>query len=209
MMNSIWSMVKGTVKGFLPFYLFTFLLLLSCSSDNSEDEDEFANWEQRNDAAVSQWAANSSLRKIKCFTKDQTTGGTNNDYIYVEVLEEGAGTESPLFSDSVWVAYRGRLIPTASSPKGLIFDESYSGDFSWRTADMAKFCTGALVSGFTTALMQMHPGDRWLVHIPYHLGYGSSSKTSIPGYSNLIFDIALLDFWHPGETRPEFKARQE
>lgn len=193
----------------LALILFPLMGMVSaCSSDDSE-EDEFANWQQRNNAVVNQWSNNSALRKIKSYTKDQTTGGTSNDYIYVEVLEEGAGTESPLFTDSVWVAYRGRLIPTISSPEGYVFDQSYTGDFSWRTADMAQFCVGSLVSGFTTALMQMHRGDRWRVHIPYHLGYGSSSKTSIPGYSNLIFDIALLDFWHPGETRPEFKARQE
>ena len=193
----------------LALILFPLMGMVSaCSSDDSE-EDEFANWQQRNNAVVSQWSNNSALRRIKCFTKDQTTGGTSNDYIYVEVLEEGAGTESPLFTDSVWVAYRGRLIPTISSPEGYVFDQSYTGDFSWRTADMAQFCVGSLVSGFTTALMQMHRGDRWRVHIPYHLGYGATSNSSIPGYSNLIFDIALLDFWHPGETRPEFKARQE
>jgi len=193
----------------LALILFPLMGMVSaCSSDDSE-EDEFANWHQRNDAVVSQWSNNSALRKIKSYTKDQTTGGTSNDYIYVEVLEEGAGTESPLFTDSVWVAYRGRLIPTTSSPEGYVFDQSYTGDFSWRTADMAQFCVGSLVSGFSTALMQMHRGDRWRVHIPYHLGYGATSNSSIPGYSNLIFDIALLDFWHPGETRPEFKARQE
>lgn len=192
----------------LALILFPLMGMVSaCSSDDSE-EDEFANWQQRNNAVVNQWSNNSALRKIKSYTKDQTTGGTSNDYIYVEVLEEGAGTESPLFTDSVWVAYRGRLIPTISSPEGYVFDQSYTGDFSWRTADMAQFCVGSLVSGFSTALMQMHRGDRWRVHIPYHLGYGSSSKTSIPGYSNLIFDIALLDFWHPGETRPEFKSRE-
>lgn len=192
----------------LALILFPLMGMVSaCSSDDSE-EDEFANWQQRNNAVVNQWSNNSALRKIKSYTKDQTTGGTSNDYIYVEVLEEGAGTESPLFTDSVWVAYRGRLIPTISSPEGYVFDQSYTGDFSWRTADMAQFCVGSLVSGFTTALMQMHRGDRWRVHIPYHLGYGATSNSSIPGYSNLIFDIALLDFWHPGETRPEFKSRE-
>ena len=156
---------------------------------------------------ISQWAANSSLRKIKCFTKDQETTGTNNDYIYVEVLETGSGTESPLYTDSVWVSYRGRLIPTTSYADGYVFDENYEGDFNWRTTDVSQFVVGGMVEGFSTALMEMHPGDRWRVHIPYMLGYGSASRTSVPAYSALTFDIALLDFWHPGETRPEFKAR--
>ena len=195
------------VKWFLPFYLFTFLPLYVSCSEESGEEDEYADWQERNDAMTDKWAGNTSFRKIKNFTKDQETTGSNSDYIYVQVLEEGAGMESPLYTDSVWVAYRGRLIPTTSYADGYVFDQSYEGDFSWHTADMSKFAVGSLVEGFSTALMDMKPGDHWRVHIPYALGYGSAEKTSIPAYSDLIFDIALLDFWHPGETRPSFKAR--
>lgn len=179
---------------------------VSCSEDSSE-EDEYANWQERNDDAVNRWAANTSLRKIKCFTKDQETTGANSDYIYVEVLESGSGTESPFYTDTVWVAYRGRLIPTTSHADGYVFDESYKGDFSWRTAGVSQFAVSGLVEGFSTALMEMRPGDHWRVYIPYMLGYGAMKRTSIPAYSDLTFDIALFDFWHPGEDRPVFKAR--
>jgi FKBP-type peptidyl-prolyl cis-trans isomerase FklB len=39
------------------------------------------------------------------------------------------------------------------------------------------------------------------------LGYGASGSSSITGYTNLVFEVALYDFWHPGETRPAFKSR--
>jgi FKBP-type peptidyl-prolyl cis-trans isomerase FklB len=59
----------------------------------------------------------------------------------------------------------------------------------------------------------MHVGDRWRVRIPYTLAYGESANTSgsvtIPAYSNLVFEIALYDFWHPGETRPIFKSKKQ
>ena len=51
----------------------------------------------------------------------------------------------------------------------------------------------------------MKIGDRWEVYIPYDLGYGesdykaSSSSTTIPGGSTLIFDVTLVGY-HPGET---------
>ena len=197
-------------------YIFALMMLplavaVSSCSEDSNEVDEFENWEERNNAAITQWSNNSALRKIKSYTKDQMTGGTSSDYIYVEVLESGSETEteSPLFSDNVWVAYRGRYIPTVSYPEGYIFDQSYEGEFDWRTADMVEFSVSGVVTGFSTALMQMHRGDRWRVYIPYHLGYGTSSSTSIRGYSNLIFDIALLDFWHPDEDHPiSFKARE-
>ena len=196
----------------VSYILLLSLLLLSytsCSEDDSTT-DEFANWQERNDATIDQWAA-SGMRKIRVFTQDDTTTGKSSDYIYVQVLESGDGTESPLYTDTVRVAYRGRLIPTTNYADGFVFDETYLGDFSWHTAGMSTMAIGgsssALVSGFATALMNMHKGDRWLVHIPYQLGYNAASQGSVTAYSDLIFDIALLDHWHPGDTRPAFRAR--
>ena len=196
----------------LSVILFPLVGMVSSCSEESTEEDEYANWQERNEEMTDVWASqalNGWYKKIKCYTKDHASEGANSDYIYVEVLEEGNGTESPLFTDTIRVAYRGRLIPTTSYPEGAIFDQSYEGDFSWRTADVADFCCGNLVNGFSTALMHMHMGDRWRIHIPYQLGYGTSSTSSIKGYSNLIFDIALVDFWHPGEYRGDFKARRQ
>lgn len=185
-------------------------MVSSCSEDDSAT-DEFANWQERNEEVTDQWAANSSLRRIRVFTQDDTTAGRNCDYIYVEVLEAGEGTDSPLYTDTVRMAYRGRLIPTTNYPSGFVFDETYLDDFSWHTAGMATMAIGgsstALVSGFATAVMNMHKGDRWRVHIPYQLGYNASSTGSVTAYSNLTFDIALLDFWHPGDPHPAFRAR--
>ena len=207
MEKSILSKVRGAVKGFLPFYLFTFLLLLSCAEE-TEVEGEWDNWEERNEAVIDQWAANNSYRKILTFTRNTNTPGlTNSDYIYVEVLEAGNSVESPLYTDTVRVAYRGRFIPTVSYPDGKVFDQSYEDEFSWKTAKQTDFVASGLVDGFTTALMNMHKGDRWRVYLPYTLGYGTSSTTTILGYSNLIFDIALYDFWHPGEKHPSAKSR--
>jgi FKBP-type peptidyl-prolyl cis-trans isomerase FklB len=58
-----------------------------------------------------------------------------------------------------------------------------------------------VVDGFSTALQNMHRGDYWRVIVPYQLGYNKESKTGIPAYSTLVFDIWLVDFWHkePGD----------
>ena len=192
----------------VSYLLLLSLLLLSytsCSEDNSVT-DEYANWQERNDAMTEQWAA-SGMKKIRVYTQDDTSVGKNSDYIYVQVLEAGDGEESPLFTDTARVAYRGRMIPTTSYVDGYVFDESYLGDFSWHTAGMSTFYCGGMVPGFTTALMNMHKGDHWRVYVPYPLGYNTSSNGSVLAYSNLIFDIAMLDFWSPGDPHPAFRAR--
>ena len=197
----------------LSVILFPLVGMVSSCSEDTEAEGEFDNWQEKNEKVLDQWAANSSYRKILTFSKDESTTMSfkNTDFIYVEVLESGDGTETPLYTDTCRVAYRGHYIPTVSYPEGLVFDQNYLDDFNWMTAGTSKFVAGALVNGFSTALMHMHVGDRWRVRIPYMLGYGksdySSGSNTIPGYSNLVFEIALYDFRHPGEYRSNFKSR--
>ena len=190
----------------LSFFHF-FITLTSCSKETTEEE-EYANWQQKNEAMIEQWASNSAFATYKTYTKDQATAGKKSDYVYVEVLENGPDNPSPIFTDTVRVMYRGRLLPSKSYPEGYVFEESYSGDFSWKTANAKDFVCSALVDGLTTAVMKMHPGDRWRVHIPYTLGYGTSvSSSGLPAYSDLIFEVALVNFWSPGEVHPPFKTR--
>ena len=208
---------------FVTFILLAFASCIVSCSEGSDEEYEFDNWEERNDAKTQEWWNGTSMTKYLSYVVEGSSSKAS-DYIYVEVLESGdADGVCPQFTDSCWVAYRGHLIPTKSYPEGYVFDQTYTGDFDWSTAYAKKVCsapnptTGAagLINGFATALMKMHKGDRWRVHIPYQQAYGtsdytsSSSSSTIPGYSNLTFEIALYDFWHPGESRGEFKARSE
>ena len=204
------NILRKGVIGVSLVHLFTLsLLLLASCSEEDTTEDEYANWQERNDNAVKEWAANNAYTKILTYTKETTTPGLENkDYIYVEVLEKGDGTESPLYSDTCRVAYRGRLIPTTSYKDGYVFDETFLGEFDWKTCGTTDFCANNIVrDGFSTALQNMHIGDRWRVRFSYSLGYGANAAGTIPAYSDLIFDIALLDFWHPGEQVPNFKSR--
>ena len=212
MFEMVKRMTNGKVMRMIGLSFFIFHLsfsLCACSEDDATT-DEFANWRERNDATTDQWAA-SGMKRIRTFTQDDTSTGKSSDYIYVEVLEAGDGTESPLYTDTVRVAYRGRLIPTTNYANGFVFDETYVGDFSWHTAGVATMAISgtksSLVNGFATALMNMHKGDRWLVHIPYQLGYNATSSGSVTAYSNLTFDIALLDYWGAGDPHPAFRAR--
>ena len=190
---------------FFGILLSSSFFIVSCSEE-SETEGEWDNWQARNDAVIDQWAANSSYRKIKSYTKDPSTPGKNSDYIYVEVLESGSGTESPFFTDTVRVAFQGRLIPSTNYADGYMFTYTYLGDFDWRTIGTVDGVSWK--DGFSTALQNMHIGDHWRIYIPYDLMYGAGSDSTYPSYSNMIFDVALIDFWHPGESRPKYRARQ-
>ena len=202
---------KSLTKFFYMLALLPLGGIVGACSEEDTTEDEFANWQERNEGTTDRWAVlagNGTYRKILTYTKDASAQGlTNSDYIYVEVLENGDATESPLYTDTVRVAYRGRLIPSTSYSEGYVFDQTFLGDFDWKTASVYKTAVSGVVTVFTTALMNMHVGDRWRVYIPYQLGYGTSQQGTIPAYSNLIFEIALQKFWHPGEDGGIFKSR--
>lgn len=202
-------------EGFLGMGLLA--LFTACSEEDAEST-EFDNWKARNelffasladslDANPMQW------QRMLCYSLNADTPHDNDCYVYVKKLVNGAGTESPAYTDSVRMAYRGRLIPSASYPEGYVFDETASGTFSTATAYTVKTVVSGNVDGYATALQRMHKGDTWRVYIPYNLGYGEQDVTSnsvviVPAYSVLVFDIALIDYCHAGETMPAWSSRR-
>lgn len=210
------TMWRSVVRVLLCAAFFTLhsSLFTSCSEEN-DTVDEYANWRARNDiyfasledslkANTTQW------KKFRNYSLDQNVEGLPNEYIYVKVLSESAGSDDDcaMFTDSVRVSYQGRLIPSVSYPQGYVFEETFYGDYDPKTISAVKFLASGVVDGYATALIHMHKGDRWRVFIPYTLGYNASPKTGIPAYSTLIFDLTLVNFAHAGQEMPAWSARQ-
>lgn len=181
---------------------------LFASCEETAVVDEYANWQERNIAFIDSVAkvaeenADGKWLKILSFNLNETDkeGNTvewdNEDYIYCHVESEGTGTSHPLFTDTVSVNYRGRLIPTTSYPKGYVFDQSYKGDLNPAINNPARFNVGGVIVGWSTALQHMVTGDIWRVYIPAPLAYGAKAQSSIPAHSALVFDINLVKITH-------------
>ena len=188
--------------GIKPLCMIAAVMLATACSEANEEEDEYADWKNRNEAffadiyANAQASTTGNWKLIRSFSKSTTAELPITDYIVVEVLETGDGTTSPIATDSVSVHYSGRLMPSKSYANGYEFDKTYSGIFDPDVSvPYAKQKVSGFIDGFATALQHMHRGDRWRVYIPYQLGYGSTSSSSIPSYSTTIFDMQLDDFW--------------
>lgn len=198
----------------MKYFFWSFLALVgfafvACSETSVVDE--YDNWQERNEhyidsiasvarsnqgESVGQWKIWKDYKKNPDSSLSVGNEGTQN-YVYAKVLSLGQATDSPIFTDSVKVYYRGRLIPTVKNTDGFVFDQSYYGDLTeeslaWQPT--TNFMTSNLITGWVTALMKMHKGDRYLLYIPQKLGYGTSGSSSIPGHSTLVFDVYLKDF---------------
>ncbi|MBM6992352.1 MAG: FKBP-type peptidyl-prolyl cis-trans isomerase [Prevotella sp.] len=210
------QLAKGIIR-LLPFFLFSFLLFTSCS-EASDDVEEFPDWQNTNttkwnsiyaQAAEKIAAGDTSWKIIKSWNYEDTLHSENTSYIVVHVIEEGTGSGSPLYTDSVRVNYKGSLLPSTSYPNGYEFDSSWDNATSDSTTAPAQLLVSSLSDGFATALQHMHIGDEWEVYVPWTLGYGTSGSGSIPGYSVLIFDIELLSYYRAGYDVPDFKAKAQ
>lgn len=192
--------------------------LVACSEDDNTTND-FANWQQRNDdyfaSVYAKAQANSDGKWLilpSWTVNDSVAALSPMSNVVVHVITEGTGTACPIYTDSVQVHYRGRLIPSDNYPDGWTFDQSFTGNYNVDLMTPAKMAVANTVTGFATALQYMKIGDRWEIYIPYGLGYGesdytaSSSSSTIPGGSNLIFDLTLVGFHHPGETATTTRA---
>lgn len=204
------------------FQVIAFLLACTCislvSCGETEEFDDHANWKKRNAAFIDSIAgvcasnsqAYSSIEEIPVgkmfrvlsFKMNPEKQWGNSSYIYCVVLSKGDPTvESPQYSDSVRINYRVRLIPTDNYPEGQVIDQSYKTDRLDPEINIpSSFVLSSLIDGVSTALMHMHPGDFWKVYIPYGLGYGTSTRNSIPGYSSLIYEINLTESARAGKN---------
>ena len=100
--------------------------------------------------------------------------------IYYRILSSGSpDSPTPTPRSIVTAHYTGRTID------GKGFDSSVGGvPPAFRLSD--------LIEGWTIALQQMRPGDKWELYLPAEVAYGKFAQPGIPAGSTLIFEIELV-----------------
>ena len=146
-------------------YLFLLMMAVFALSSCSEDDntvDEYANWQERNEKAFAdtlayarQQIANGSDEWkviLNWSLQNQTPNKDANgntvsltykdvDYIVVHVLDKGKGSGCPMYTDSVKVSYRGRMLGKvlAVFNLSLTFPDRYSSPLShWSVSGFLK-----------------------------------------------------------------------
>jgi len=97
-----------------------------------------------------------------------------------KIVKKGNG-KKPKATDRVRVHYTGTLID------GTKFDSSVD------RGEPAEFPLNAVIPGWTEGLQLMDEGSKYILYIPYNLGYGEQPVGSIPPGSTLIFEVELIE----------------
>lgn len=203
------------------------LVLTACEENVNEPDTEYAQWQTRNEAYFSQivqtatesirtakaqygdaWEEHCDWRIFRHYAITDQAAAKHADSICVKIVERGTGSGTPLFTDSVQLNYIKRLMPSESYPDGRVIEHSgytiYPEDiFDLQSGAMTKKAVSnktstATLAGETTAFMQMHIGDRWLIYIPQGMAYGTTERTNVPAYSTIVVEARLRGYYRAG-----------
>lgn len=95
-------------------------------------------------------------------------------------IKDGNG-KRPKSTDRVKVHYTGSLID------GTKFDSSVD------RGEPLTFQLNQVIPGWTEGLQLMDEGAKYMLYIPYNLGYGEQQVGNIPAGSTLIFEVELIE----------------
>lgn len=141
------------------------------------------------------------IERLKAFYPEETEKAANelSEYLktnniniaptasglYVDIHEEGNG-ETPSKGDIVKVHYTGKLL------NDTIFDSSIERDEPIEI----PIGIGAVIKGWDEGIMMLSKGAKATLYIPYYLGYMDRPAGMITPFSNLVFDVELIDFYN-------------
>jgi FKBP-type peptidyl-prolyl cis-trans isomerase FklB len=193
------------------------LLVVSCS-DTEGGYNAYYNWKERNDVWFMQ-VLDSARQDIAAKGEESPwrirrtllkTAMAVNDTNCVVMKRLGStktvGCESPTYTDTVCIAYRGWLMERldyVGSDNQLtkiktVMSQTFFGDFDTETAGTVENSVNAFAEGFSTALQYMKSGEMWMVYIPSGMGYGAQENLYIPAYSTLQFFIWMHSWRRTG-----------
>ena len=135
-------------------------------------------FEQRQRAGVQQ-NIDAGRKYLEQISNNKSVYTTPSGLKYRKV-KEGNG-KKPKATDRVKVHYTGTLID------GTKFDSSVD------RGEPIVFRLNEVIPGWTEGLQLMDEGSKYMLYIPYNLGYGEQQAGSIPPGSTLIFEVELLE----------------
>ncbi len=120
---------------------------------------------------------NAYLEKNGVVAQPTSTG------LYYVKTQDGTG-EKPSKGSTVKAHYTGYLLD------GTVFDTSIE------RGEPIEFVLGVgqVIPGWDEGIALMSKGEKAVLYIPYYLAYGDRDLGVIPPFSNLIFEVELIDF---------------
>ncbi len=110
---------------------------------------------------------------------------TSTGLRYIVLNPGDQSSPTPQAGDRAAVLYKGMLLD------GTVFDQSLDPAHPFKP----RVGRDELIPAWDQALTRMHKGEKWLLIVPYELGYGTrGNPPKIPKRATLVFEMELVDF---------------
>lgn len=162
--------------------------LAACNSDDDntmDNWDKYEDWREQNVAYYNEQKALTNADGTPYYEVLNPSWDQGAEILihWFNDREKTKDNLSPLVTSTVLCGYKGW------TKNGTAFDSSYTA-----LTRTTLFTVGKVISGWQTALLNMHAGDSVRVVLPYGQAYGATgSGATILPYSTLTFDIQLAD----------------
>lgn len=164
------------------------VLVTSCDKNDDVDKTEMTlkEWQEYNNQWLIEQATKTNSDGTAYYQRCVMPTDPQSYVLMHRIGEEHTGNLKPLYSSTTKVNYTLKLANDSVIDNGTLETQLNSSGY---------------ISGWGLAIMQLHVGDSAQFVIPYALGYGTAGNGVVPPYSNLQFNIRLLDITGY-ETRP-------
>lgn len=125
--------------------------------------------------------ANETILKY-LFDNDLDIEPNSSGIVFIKI-KEGVG-ECPKDGDKVAFHYTGSYLD------GEVFETSNDKPYPL----IVELGNGMIIKGLEESLKMMNKGAKAKVIIPFYLAYNDMENAPVPPYSNLVFELELIDF---------------
>lgn len=165
-------------------------IFTACNDDDSSKTDaNYSAWNKANQAWLDE-QQNRLDENGKSYYKKVVPTWNSSAYVLIHQFNDSEETKDnlvPLLTSTVDVRYRVTLYD------GTPIDSSSTITSPVPGALRTQLNSSGLISGWKIALTHMHVGDTCEIIIPYAQAYGITGLNTVKPYSNLVFNMRLLD----------------
>lgn len=172
-----------------------FILAAACTTSEESTWQQYTEWRDANNAWLTQ-LQNKKDADGNPYYRTIIPAWNPGSFVLIHYFNdraETAGNLSPLYTSTVDTRYEVHLYDGTGVDSSTL--QTAYGPGIYRAQ------LNRLVPGWGVALSEMHCGDTAEVIVPYALAYGNNSMGSVKPYSNLRFNIRLVDIYRY-ETSP-------
>ena len=134
------------------------------------------------------------------FDKQKAEAITLSSGLQYLITEKGTGEKLPENAEVLthYAVYfeNGKLIQTSKLEIAEALDavnEKRKAADRYQPINAGIGPDASMIPGFKEGLQQLNVGDKATLFIPYHLAYGEAGSRGIPGKSNIIFEVEILE----------------